>query len=159
MDDYSRQLLDAVDAVVGIWVERMVRTVASSQNIELTPSGEEQLADAVATTRLDVHQRLHDLLSTDVDAQRANPLDVLRRSVSHATEVLRVLGARPVHRDDFAVRMFPDDVYALSPAAFADVDESLVEPGIMWGAFKAKTVLDRRRAEGRLPSSDDDPVS
>jgi hypothetical protein len=64
--------------------------------------------------------------------------------------VLADLGARPVQRDEFAERVFPDDVYGLSPAAFSDVSEDLVEPGIMWGAWKAKTVLDRRRSEGRL---------
>ena len=29
-----------------------------------------------------------------------------------------------------------------------DVDPALHEPGIVWGAWKAKTILDRRRAEG-----------
>jgi hypothetical protein len=40
-------------------------------------------------------------------------------------------------------------VYDLSPATWGDVDESLQEPGLIWGAWKAKTVLERRRAEGR----------
>jgi hypothetical protein len=37
-------------------------------------------------------------------------------------------------------------VYGLSPATWTDVDPDLHEPGIVWGAWKAKTVLDRRAA-------------
>ena len=54
-----------------------------------------------------------------------------------------------MRRDEFEERAFPDDVYRLSPATWSDVDPSLHEPGIIWGAYKAKTVLDRRRAEGK----------
>jgi hypothetical protein len=89
------------------------------------------------------------LLATDADAQTTNPLSVLRAAVRHPTEVLARHGVPHAARDDFAVRNFPGDVYALSPATWADVDESLQEPGLIWGAWKAKTVLDRRRAEGR----------
>ena len=41
--------------------------------------------------------------------------------------------------------IFPDDDYDLSPATFADIDESLHEPGLVWGAAKAHVVLTRRR--------------
>ena len=51
-------------------------------------------------------------------------------------------------RDEFAERTFPDDVYDLSPASFADVDPALHEPGLMWGAAKAHVILHRRRSEG-----------
>ena len=89
------------------------------------------------------------LLETDVDAQAGNPLAVLRSLVGYPTEVLRAAGARPVARDDFAVRSFPEDVYDLSPATFADVDPELHEPGLVWGAAKAHVHLARRRREGR----------
>lgn len=151
MDDYSRQLVDAVDAVVVDWVSRIVRSVCDAQGIPLDESSDVLVARAADDARSEVRTRLTALLELDVDQQRSNPLDVLRRSVGHATSVLRELGARPVERDEFAQRVFPDDVYDLSPASFAQVDERLTEPGIIWGAWKAKTVLDRRRAEGRLP--------
>lgn len=150
MDQYCQQLLDAVDAAVAPWVNRCVRSVAAAQEITLTPDAERRIGEAADATRAEVRERLTTLLSLDVDQQRGNPLDVLRRAVVHPTALLRALGARPLARDEFAERMFPDDVYGLSPASFADVDESLTEPGIIWGAWKAKTVLDRRRAEGRL---------
>lgn len=146
IDAYSRQLLDAVDAVVEEWVLRCIRRVTRDQGIDLSPDDERRAADTAAITRRDVNERLVALLALDVEDQRGNPLDVLRRAVIHPTSLLRALGAQPARRDEFAERVFPDDVFALGPAAFADVDESLVEPGIVWGAWKAKTVLDRRRA-------------
>lgn len=150
MDTYSEQLIAAVDQVVGAWVERCVVSVARAQSLEIGEDDRRRVASAGDAARRDVHERLMSLLELDVDAQRGNPLDVLRSAVVHPTEVLHELGARPIRRDEFAERVFPDDVYGLSPAAFADVDESLVEPGIIWGAWKAKTVLERRRSEGRL---------
>lgn len=149
MDEYSAGLLEAVTAAVPGWVERCVVSVARTQRLTLDGAGE-AIAAAGAAAQAEVSERLRALLETDVDDQRGNPLDVLRRSVGHATAVLTDLGARPVQRDEFAQRVFPDDLFGLSPAAFSDVSEDLVEPGIMWGAWKAKTVLDRRRSEGRL---------
>lgn len=153
MDDYSRQLLDAVHEVVADWVERCIRSVCTAQGIALTDTDREIIGRAADETQAEVHRQLSALLELDVDEQRSNPLDILRRAVGRATTVLRDLGASPVPRDEFAQRVFPDDVYDLSPASFAQVDERLTEPGIVWGAWKAKTVLDRRRAEGRLPPS------
>ena len=42
-----------------------------------------------------------------------------------------------MHRDDFATRAFPEDVYGLYPAAFADIGPRTHEAGITWGAAKA----------------------
>jgi hypothetical protein len=55
----------------------------------------------------------------------------------------------PIRRSEFDRETFPDDVYGLSPATWSDIDESVHDPGLFWGAWKAKTVLDRRRDEGR----------
>jgi hypothetical protein len=52
-----------------------------------------------------------------------------------------------VRRDEFDERADPDDVYALAPAAFADVDESLTGPGIAWGAAKAHVHMARYRQQ------------
>jgi hypothetical protein len=53
-----------------------------------------------------------------------------------------------VARDEFSERNFPDDTYDLTPASFADVDPSLHEPGLEWGAAKAHVHLARRRRQG-----------
>ena len=85
------------------------------------------------------------LLLLDVEEQRVNPLALLRRAVSYPTDVLRGAGVPPVVRSEFDERAFPDDVYALTPASFADIDPALHEPGILWGAAKAHAHLQRRR--------------
>ena len=63
-------------------------------------------------------------------------------------QVLADAGVPPIVRDEFEERAFPDDVYGLAPASFADLDPALREPGLVWGAAKAHVVLARRRAEG-----------
>jgi len=85
------------------------------------------------------------LFAQDVDDQRVNPLAIVRGAVRYPTEVLRVAGVPPVVRDEFDERAFPDDLYALTPASFADVDPALHEPGLLWGAAKAHAHLTRRR--------------
>jgi hypothetical protein len=149
MDPYVQQLADAARLAVPAWLVRCVVHTARRRGVAPTPG---LVADAEAMSRdcsPAVLAALDQLLATDADAQATNPLSVLRSAVRHPTEVLARHGVPPVPRDEFAVRNFPDDVYALSPATWADVDESLQEPGLIWGAWKAKTVLDRRRAEGR----------
>jgi len=92
-----------------------------------------------------VHSRLEDLLSRDVLEQRSNPLAVFRQATQPVTELLKNLGCLPVTRDEFDERSFPDDVYGLSPATWADIDEAMVEPGIEWGAWKAATIMMRKK--------------
>jgi hypothetical protein len=106
-----------------------------------------ELGDAVEAAVAGWVPRVRALLATDVDRQRGNPLAILRSLVRYPTEVLRSAGARPVARDEFQVRNFPDDDYDLTPAAFADVDPALHEPGLVWGAAKAHVHLARRRGD------------
>ncbi|HLM63179.1 MAG TPA: hypothetical protein VK306_02685 [Acidimicrobiales bacterium] len=146
---YASDLADAVDAALPGWVERSVRRVLSAQGIALDAGGERRLAVAVREASSEGGRRVRELVTADVDAQAGNPLAAIRSLVGHPTAVLRSAGARPVPRDDFAERSFPDDVYDLSPATFADVDPSLHEPGLVWGAAKAHVHLARRRREGR----------
>jgi len=138
-----------VHAVLPGWLRRCVLDVAvragAGPTAELVADAERMVADAGPV----VLAEFDELLSTDVDAQRTNPLSVLRNAVRFPTAVLQRHGIAPRHRDDFAVRSFPADVYGLSPATWADLDETLQEPGLIWGAWKAKTVMDRRRAEGQ----------
>jgi hypothetical protein len=147
---YVRDLIDAISAVLPAWLERCVVTTARRQGANVTPALAEAARAMARSASPVVMAELVELFDTDVDAQRTNPLSVLRAAVRFPTEVLAAHGVPARTRDEFAVRAFPADLYGLSPATWDDIDESLREPGLIWGAWKAKTVLDRRRAEGRL---------
>jgi hypothetical protein len=149
MDPYPAALAEAIEAALPGWVERSVARIATAY-WGAVPEQVRAAAEAAGERAAEeVGPRLRDLLATDVDEQRTNPLALLRTAVEYPTVVLRDAGVPPVVRDEFAERAFPDDVYDLAPATWNDVDPSLHEPGIAWGAWKAKTVLDRRRSEGR----------
>jgi hypothetical protein len=143
---YATALADAVDATLAGWVERAV--VARWSAWHGTPAPPDVVTQARAAgerARSELIPELRELLATDVDAQRANPLAIVRRAVPHATDVLRAAGVPPVERDAHAERLFPDDAYDLTPATFGDLDPSVHEPGLVWGAAKAHVVLARRR--------------
>jgi hypothetical protein len=144
---HGAALAAAVDAALPGWVDRSVRRVAADQGLRLDATAEAALRSAGEEARAEGVARLGELLAADVDRQVGSPLAILRSLVRYPTAVLRSLGARPVARDEFAGRSFPDDVYGLSPAAFADVDPDLHEPGLTWGAAKAYTHLHRRKAD------------
>jgi len=144
---YAAALADGIESALGPWVERSVATVSDRWR-----PGRVDLSEAAAAAGLraatEVGGRVRSLLATDVDEQRTGPLASLRDAVRYPTEVLAEAGVPPVVRDEFAERAFPDDVYDLAPASFADLRPDLSEPGWMWGAAKAHVVLARRRAEG-----------
>lgn len=145
---HAADLAADIERVLPGWVERCVQQVADAWR----PGAAGELAPAAAAAgeraAADVGPRVRALLTTDVDRQATGPLAVLREAVRYPTEVLHAAGVPPVERDEFARQAFPADVYDLSPASFADVDPSLNEAGIVWGAAKAHVVLARRRAEG-----------
>jgi hypothetical protein len=145
----AEDLADAVEAALGPWVERSVARLAGAWSPatagELT--GPARVAGERATE--EVGGRLRALLALDVDAQPTGPLEVVRAAVRYPTEVLAAAGVPPVVRDEFAEASFPEDHYDLVPGGFRDLDESVHEPGIRWGAAKAHRILARRRAEGR----------
>jgi hypothetical protein len=145
---YAAALGDAVEAAIPGWVDRSVRQVLSAQDRPVDAGLAAAIAAAADAAVADGAPRVRALLGTDVDAQRSNPLGILRSLVRYPTEVLRAAGANPVARDDFSARNFPDDAYDLTPANFADVDPSLHDPGITWGAAKAHIHLARRRRRG-----------
>ena len=140
-------LLAVATATVPIWLSRCVERVAAAQSIPVDGLAAE-IEEMVERTATETLSRLAALLGTDVDEQRANPLDILRDAIGGPTAVLRAAGAQPVARDRFAEERFPNDVFDLTPATWADIDESLAEPGLTWGAWKAAVVLTRRRDEG-----------
>lgn len=146
---HAATLADAVEAAIPGWVERSVHRVLDAQGIAVGDELATDLARAGAQAREEGAARVRRMLATDIDEQVGNPLSVLRSLVRFPTAVLRSAGARPVPRDEFSERSFPDDAYDLSPATFADVDPALHEPGLMWGAAKAHVHLARRRREGK----------
>lgn len=142
-------LLDAARAVVRDWLVRCVVETATSRTGSCDEDLRRRAEETADRAAPDVLERLAALLRTDVDEQRTGPLAVLRSAVVYPTEVLAAAGIPEVARDDFEVRAFPADRYRLSPASFMDIDPALHEPGIVWGAWKASTVLRRRREEGK----------
>ena len=145
MDDPAEALAVAVDAAIGGWVERSVARIMTAYTGAVPEEVAEAARQAGARATDAVGDELRRLLALDVERQPTNPLSILRGAVRYPTAVLREAGVPEVRRDEFHERAFPDDIYDLSPASWRDVDESLHTPGIIWGAWKAKTVLDRRR--------------
>jgi hypothetical protein len=133
LETHARALADAIDTVLPEWVERCVRSRLGSMTDEVLAA----TADAARRARVEVGAEIRDLLLRDVDEQRTNPLALLRSAVRFPTAVLRDAGAAAVDRDPFSLDRFPDDDFDLTPATWSDVDPSLVEVGISWGAAKA----------------------
>jgi hypothetical protein len=146
---YAADLADGVERAIPGWIERATQQVLADQGIAVDGGLADAIADAAKAARDHGAPRVRALLATDIDDQHSNPLAILRSLVRFPTDVLRGAGARPVARDEFSRRSFPDDVYDLSPATFADVDPGLHEPGLVWGAAKAHVHLARRRREGK----------
>jgi len=150
MDETRRPVEDLRNSLaecVPEWVERVVLDVVERQDLDVGRA-QELLDDRSADVVSSVLAELEALLDTDVDEQRGNPLAVLRQHVSVQTAILVELGAAPVSRDPFDERVAPDDLFDLGPANWADVHPALAEPGLVWGAWKAATILQRRRDEG-----------
>lgn len=141
-------LADGIEAALGPWVERCVRTRVEASGGVFTAELREKAATAGRTATDVTVPRVRALLELDIDAQPTGPLALLRTAVGFPTEVLRAAGVPPVDRDDAARSMFPDDDYDLTPASFAELDTALTEAGIVWGAAKAHVHLARRRSMG-----------
>lgn len=136
----SADLLAEVRAAAPTWLLDRARALCGAARVE--PTGlEEAVAEAVAVLDPEIER----ILLADPDAGAGSPLAAIRASTRPVTEQLRSLGVPPVLRDAFAVENFRDDVYDFGPAAFGDIDESLHEPGLLWGAARAHVHLRRRR--------------
>jgi hypothetical protein len=146
MEPPAETLAVAIEDALPDWVVRAVVRVASDAGREPDAETIEAARDAGKRARAEIGAAVRALLETDIDEQRTNPLSILRGAVRYPTQVLRDAGVPTVAgRDDFAVRAFPEDVYDLTPATWADIDPSLQDPGITWGAWKAHVHLSRRR--------------
>lgn len=143
MEQHATALADAVEVALPGWVERSVTRTLAAAGDEVPPDVEAAAAEAGRRAREEVGLALRTLLEADIDDQRTTPLSLLRGAVRYPTAVLREAGVAPVERDPIQARLFPDDVYDLTPATFADVDPALAELGLVWGAAKAFAHLQR----------------
>ena len=140
-------LADVADTVLADWVRRSVA------RFDLALSNSSVTADAGEAARLAVMGPLRALLALDIDAQRGTPLTVLRDAVRFPTEVLRGAGVDPVIRDPYDMQAFPDDIYGLKPATWADIHEDLADPGLRWSVAKAFEHRRRHRPGDQRGSS------
>jgi hypothetical protein len=150
LEGYPLALHEAVTGAFGKWYSARITAIIADSGVVVPPGSEEDIARAAADAGAWVAHELLALLATDVDEQTTNPLHLLRGAARFATPLLDGLGVpRPV-RDEFETRAMPDDVFAVGPLAWIDMGDHAHEAGIGWGAWKAATVLTRRRAEGKL---------
>ena len=150
LEPYSQALFDAVVHAVPEWICRRVTEISLNSHYSAAEIVNRALPEIASQTTEYVAQELHRLLAQDVDVQRNNPLQILRNSVSFATDVLRSASISEARRDEFDTASMPNDVYAIGPLTWRDVSDEVHEAGITWGAWKAATILQRRRDEGKI---------
>jgi len=143
VDEPPEALASAIDNAIGPWVERSVARIMTAYAGAVPPAVAADAHRAGTEAAAVVGAEVRRLLALDAERQPTNPLSILRAAVRYPTAVLQRAGVPPVVRDEFRERAFPDDSYDLAPASWKDVDEALHEPGIIWGAWKAKTVMER----------------
>jgi hypothetical protein len=146
---HADQLVAGVEASLPSWVERLVARRMTQWSGAVPPDVADQARRAGRAALDETLPQLRALVERDVDEQRTTPLEIVRRAARFPAAVLAAAGVPAVTRDELAERAFPEDVYDLVPANWADVDPALAEPGLTWGAAKAYVVLTRRRVEGR----------
>lgn len=152
LEPYPHDLYQAVISAVPQWIITQVSEIASLSIDETTQEFQSALADVAAQIHQVISKDLFSLLSTDVDAQQSNPLHILRASTSSATQLLQTFGATPARRDEYEERAMPSDLFSIGPLTWRDLGEEVHDAGISWGAWKAATILTRRRADGSIPS-------
>ena len=152
LEPYAGDLYQAVSRSIPRWISTQVAEIASMSIDETTQEFQTALADVTKQTQQVATQNLLSLLATDVDAQQSNPLHVLRASTSYATQMLQDFGVEPARRDEYEVRAMPDDLFSIGPLTWRDLGEEVHDAGISWGAWKAATILTRRREDGSISS-------
>ena len=147
MDDHAAALAGAIEAALPSWVERSVARLMTAWKGDVDAGTRDAAVAAGRQAAADVGPQVRELLAADIDDQRTTPLSLLRGAVRYPTAVLHAAGVPPVQRDEQQERLFPDDVYDLAPATFADVDPSLADVGMAWGASKAFEHLQRHKVK------------
>ena len=97
----SDDLITAVDHVIEGWLVRITRNRLSDHLSVITPDVDAEIAAAAREARIATITRLREVVFADVDAQAANPLQVLRQAVDLPAAVLRRAGVPVVERDEF----------------------------------------------------------
>ncbi|WP_419925045.1 hypothetical protein [Candidatus Poriferisocius sp.] len=136
----EQQLVECAQVLaqgIGKALPQWVVSAVESRLPELDSEVRQAAVAAGEAAAAEVGAEVARLLAADIDELPENPLAVLRRAVRYPTEVLFAAGAAPVERDDYAIERFPNDVYDLTPASFADIHPDLQTPGLTWGAAKA----------------------
>jgi hypothetical protein len=144
----AEELADAIEAALPGWVEGCVARILVAWHGRADPEVMARAQDAGRRAAAEVGADVRRLMAMDVDEQRTTPLTLVRQAVRYPTEVLREAGVPGVVRDDFDERHFVEDDYRLTPMTFADIDPALQEPGLVWGAMKARIHLQRRKDVG-----------
>jgi hypothetical protein len=149
LPERAAALADGIEAALPDWVVRCVDRVVvawSGSSTEAIAAASRVLGERAGA---EVGSQVRRLLAADIDEQWTTPLDLVRSAVRYPTALLAELGVPPVERDDFSIRRFPEDTYALAPASLADLDPHLAEAAIVWGA--AKAFEHKRRHRGPSP--------
>ena len=143
---HAKALADGIVAALPSWVERSVDR-AHRHALGVPPPAVVMAAarDAGRAAAEQVGPDVRALLARDIDDQPSTPLTIVRSAVRYPTAVLRDAGVPWGQRDPMDEAMFPDDVYGLTPANFADLDPALADLGIAWGAAKAWLHKERHR--------------
>jgi hypothetical protein len=143
-DDEAR--LAEIAADLGASLERLVPDWLRRGAVSVAPDLDPTLLDgALDATMEALVPELERVLTADVDVGAGSPLAAIRAATAGVTRLLVDHGAVVPRRDEFDVRAFPDDLFGFGPAAFADIDSALHEPGLVWGAARAHVHLRRRR--------------
>ena len=147
---YAVTLAAAMAEAIPRWIERSVLDRIRAQRGAVTDAERTAASEAGKRALAEAAPALDRLLHADIDAQTTTPLAIARAQVRWATQALQDAGVATATRDAFARRQAPDDLYDLEPGSFAEIDPTLAEPGLHWGAAKAHVHLARRRRRDRI---------
>ena len=145
MNPYSSRLLETMHVVTEPWLRSLAERVVTAQSLA-SKIVSERMERVIADSRQDLLARLGELLAEEAWEQRRNPLELVRQATTGLTAELLATGARPVMRDEFKERSFPDDVLDLAPATWSDVHPDLHDVGLEWGAWKAAAIMTYRKS-------------
>jgi hypothetical protein len=154
-DAAARRLAEASDAIVaGVarelpgWVRRSVTRIVDAWgrlDDDARATAERGASEAAARATERVTAELRALFDTDVAAQYATPMQIVRTAVREPTSVLVAAGIPPVERDEFDERAWPDDRYGLVPRTLGDLGDEALGPLVLaWGMAKAAVLRARR---------------
>lgn len=150
LEPYSRALVTAVLRVFAQWLEWRVDHIIRASGRDMNDHMVSRIGEEVQRAHSELSISLTTLLRTDVDAQAKGPLQVIREAASLMNSVLQEFGVPAASRDEYDARFLPLDVYGIGPLAWRDLGDDVHDAGVEWGAWKAATVLQRRRNEGKL---------